>query len=43
MVRPIKEQIRELPVYIGLSLVDIHIIDNEVDIANACASLISAA
>jgi len=39
MERPTKEQIRELPVYVGLGLVDINIIESEVDAVNALAAL----
>lgn len=35
MERPTKEQIRELPVYIGLSLVDINTIEDAVEAGNA--------
>jgi len=41
MERPTKEQIRELPLYSGLSLVDIEIIENELDAAKALQSLIN--
>lgn len=39
MERPTKEQIRELPLYAGLSLVDIHIVESESDAAEAVAYL----
>jgi ribonuclease D len=35
MQRPTKEQIRELPLYTGLALLDITIIENEADAVNA--------
>ncbi|NLQ16870.1 3'-5' exonuclease domain-containing protein 2 [Marinomonas sp. M1K-6] len=35
MERPSKEQISELPLYIGLDLCDIHIVENELDAAQA--------
>jgi ribonuclease D len=41
MERPTKEQIRELPLYSGLSLVDIEIIENESDAAKALQILIN--
>jgi ribonuclease D len=41
MERPTKEQIRELPLYSGLSLVDIKIIENESDAAKALKILIN--
>lgn len=39
MKRPTKEQISELPLYAGLALVDIQIIENELDAAEALTSL----
>jgi ribonuclease D len=39
MERPTKEQIRALPLYVGLGLVDIKIIENELDAANALIAL----
>ena len=39
MERPTKEQIRELPLYVGLGLVDIQVIDNEVDADKALKAL----
>lgn len=39
MERPTKEQIRELPLYSGLDLVDINIIENEQDAAQALTYL----
>ena len=39
MKRPTKEQIRELPLYLGLSLVDIEIVENELDAEKAIESL----
>ena len=39
MERPTKEQIRELPLYSGLSLVDIDIVENELDAAEALKKL----
>lgn len=39
MERPTKEQIRTLPLYVGLGLVDIKIIENELDAANALIAL----
>ena len=39
MERPTKEQIRELPLYSGLRLVDIEIIENEFDAAEALKNL----
>jgi ribonuclease D len=39
MKRPTKEQIRELPLYSGLSLVDIEIVENELDAEKAIESL----
>lgn len=39
MERPTKEQIRALPLYVGLGLVDIKIIENELDAANALTEL----
>lgn len=39
MERPTKEQIRELPLYIGLDLVDIVIVENELDAAKAIKEL----
>ena len=35
MERPTKEQIRQLPLYVGLGLIDIEIIENELDAAKA--------
>ena len=35
MKRPTKDQIRELPLYVGLALSDIHIIETELDAVNA--------
>ncbi|MCW4627644.1 hypothetical protein [Marinomonas rhodophyticola] len=35
MERPSKEQISELPLYIGLGLSDIYIVENELDAAQA--------
>jgi ribonuclease D len=37
--RPTKEQIRELPSYVGLSLIDIEIVENEIDAARAIKQL----
>jgi ribonuclease D len=39
MERPTKEQIRELPLYIGLGLQDIQIVENEEDAAAALTAL----
>jgi ribonuclease D len=39
MLRPTKEQIRELPLYVGLSLNDIKIIETELDACEALNSL----
>jgi ribonuclease D len=39
MQRPTKDQIRELPLYIGLDLLDIKIIENELDAADALKAL----
>ena len=39
MERPTKEQIRELPLYVGLDLSDIKIIENELDAENALEAL----
>lgn len=39
MERPTKEQIRELPLYVGLDFVNIKIIENELDAANALEAL----
>jgi len=39
MIRPTKERIRELPLYVGLSLDDIKIIENELDATNALKAL----
>ena len=39
MQRPTKEQIRELPLYVGLDLVNIEIIENECDAAKALEQL----
>lgn len=39
MQRPTKEQIRELPLYIGLSLVNIKIVENGLDAVEALKSL----
>lgn len=39
MKRPTKDQIRELPLYIGLDLLDIKIIENEQDAADALKAL----
>lgn len=39
MKRPTKDQIRELPLYIGLDLLDINIIENEQDAADALKAL----
>ncbi|ETX11148.1 3'-5' exonuclease [Marinomonas ushuaiensis DSM 15871] len=39
MQRPTKEQIRELPMYVGLDLLDIKIIENEQDAAEALKEL----
>ncbi len=39
MQRPTKDQIRELPLYIGLDLLDIKIIENELDAAEALKAL----
>jgi ribonuclease D len=39
MERPTKEQIRALPLYVGLGLVDIKIVENEMDAANALTVL----
>jgi len=35
MERPTKEQIRELPLYVGLGLVDIDIVETELEAAEA--------
>lgn len=39
MERPTKEQISELPLYIGLGLSDIYIVENELDAAQAIETL----
>jgi len=39
MERPTKEAIRELPLYIGLDIADITIVENEVDAARALTTL----
>jgi ribonuclease D len=39
MKRPTKDQIRELPLYIGLDLLDIQIVENEQDAADALKAL----
>ena len=39
MQRPTKEQIRELPLYVGLGLVDIQIIENELEATEALKKL----
>lgn len=39
MQRPTKDQIRELPLYVGLDLSNIKIIENEADAADALAAL----
>ena len=39
MERPTKEQIRQLPLYVGLDLVNIQIIENELDAAKALEEL----
>jgi len=39
MKRPTKEQIRELPLYAGLGLLDIEIVENEIDAAEALKAL----
>jgi ribonuclease D len=39
MQRPTKEQIRDLPMYVGLDLLDIRIIENEQDAAEALKAL----
>ncbi|MBL4799116.1 MAG: 3'-5' exonuclease domain-containing protein 2 [Oleispira sp.] len=39
MKRPTKDQIRELPLYIGLDLLDIQIVENEEDAADALKAL----
>ena len=39
MERPTKDQIRALPLYVGLSLLEIKIIENEVDAADALKEL----
>ena len=39
MERPSKEQISELPLYIGLGLADIYIVENELDAAQAIEAL----
>ncbi|MBU1296128.1 MAG: 3'-5' exonuclease domain-containing protein 2, partial [Gammaproteobacteria bacterium] len=39
MERPTKEQISELPLYIGLGLSDIYIVENELDAAQAIKEL----
>ncbi|MEH6450623.1 MAG: 3'-5' exonuclease [Oleispira sp.] len=39
MERPTKDQIRELPLYIGLDLLDIQIVENEEDAVDALKSL----
>lgn len=39
MQRPSKEQIRELPLYVGLALSNIHLIENEQDARQALQSL----
>lgn len=39
MHRPTKEEIRALPIYDGLALIDIHLIENEQDAADALAVL----
>ena len=39
MKRPTKDQIRELPLYAGLGLVDIHIIENEQEASEALTKL----
>lgn len=43
MERPTKEQISKLPLYIGLALVDIEIIENELDAAEALKELTNQA
>lgn len=42
MQRPTKEQIRELPLYVGLDLANIEIIESEADAAKALAELMGA-
>lgn len=39
MKRPTKEQIRELPLYVGLDFVNIEIVENELDASRALAEL----
>ena len=39
MQRPTKDQIRELPLYIGLDILDIQIVENEEDAADAVKAL----
>jgi ribonuclease D len=39
MQRPTKDQIRELPLYIGLDLLDIKVVENELDATNALQAL----
>lgn len=43
MERPTKEQIRELPLYVGLDLLDIKIIENELDAAEVLKELANEA